>query len=121
MQPDVHIVSTTEVVYDPVTSIAPQPSVEIVVGTEVEYQPPASSGGQPAVVTTLAITTTALLSTSTIDAEGETEIVYSTSGRAETDITPVPVPVALDFHDVDIINVTMPRPTTFDQFGRPTA
>jgi hypothetical protein len=119
MQPDVIIESGVEIEYDPLTATSSQPAVEIESGVEIDYTAPASTGGQPAIVIVSAAEVFLGAQVLTVDAQGECEIVYTTTGRTVVETEPVPVPVSLVFDDVEIVKVSMPRPTVFDQFGRP--
>lgn len=118
-QPDVEIESTTEVDYDPATAVAPQPEVEIESSTHVDYTPPASSGGQPVLVVTATTVVDYEAPVVTTNITGEAFIYFEATGVIDVDVEPVPIPSDLDFQNIKIISVTMPVPSTYDQFGRP--
>jgi hypothetical protein len=115
--PDVEVTFSTEVAYTPVW--VAQPAVEILATSEAAYDPPPSSGGQPSVVIT---TFTAVLYDAPhiyTDAEGSTEVVFTTRGAAEVELVPLPIPEHIEFEPIRRVSVTMPRPESFDRFGRP--
>lgn len=118
-QPLVEIVTETVVEFDPEFLV--QPDVEITTLVVIDYTPPPSTGGQPNLITTMNITTILEPQIVTTDASGHTEIILNTSGKTDVDLAPIPVPEDLDFVDVNVTSVTMPRPEEFDQFGRPIA
>lgn len=116
--PDTTTVFLTETEYTYVP--APQPSVVAELEVETTYVPPASSGGQPDVVSTMTLTTELGWLLPTVDTTGSTRITFETSAVPSLKHGVTPIPTGLDFHDVDIVQVSMPKPTSYDQFGRPT-
>lgn len=120
VHPQTDITFTTEV--EAIPEWASQPEVEITLTTDVDVVPPASSGGQPDVLIEFITNVDYEPPVVTENITGEAHLRLSASGEAQSEIEPVPVPVNLAdrFTDLEVVSITMPEPSTFDQFGRPT-
>jgi hypothetical protein len=109
--------TSTQVEYEAAWSA--QPPVEVVLEVTAEHDPPPSTGGQPQIT----VTTYSLVEYDEpsifLDTDGEFTMEMVFLATTEMDIEPVPVPIEIDYEPIRRVSITMPRPESFDHFGRP--
>jgi hypothetical protein len=93
--------------------------IEIEVSTWVFYYPPQVTREAIEIVTSTSVVFTP--PGDFLDTEGEATVQFVVQGLFDVTTQPVSVPLSLDYESIKRISVTMPTPTTYDRFGRPTS
>lgn len=121
-QPDIQITSQVTTSYDPTWVVQPPTTTTFQVSSA--YTPPPSTGGQPSVVSRFRSVVVVDAPYPAYEVEGLGNITYTTVGRAELVIPPLPPVEALvnpeEYRDIIVVSVSMPKPASYDRFGRPT-
>jgi hypothetical protein len=117
VHPSTEITTSTQVEYEAVW--VTQPPVEAQLAVTVEHDPPPSTGGQPQITITTYMLVEYDEPSVFLDTDGEFTMEMVFLATTEMDIDPVPVPVEIDYEPIRRVSITMPRPESFDRFGRP--